>query len=222
MNRVPGNQLGFEFGPLALFLSLSLSLFLSHSSLSRWFEDLRKTWSRDEWVQLLLLRARAGALSRWEARSRSHLYPQCASTPLYFWRSFPLSFLPSFISFKPPTVALGFSSSSSTRLSLFFLNLIFYLVTLLSRNMILLYCTSCTAFCYYGEVANRCCCQGNKELVSFSSKKACRGLLQKNWMNIIQRITYKYFLRFRLNRNHVRDRVFNRIVEKYSIFVLSK
>lgn len=37
MNSVPGNQLGFEFGPLAFSLSLSLS------PLSWWFKDSRKT-----------------------------------------------------------------------------------------------------------------------------------------------------------------------------------
>lgn len=173
MNRVPGNQLGFEFGPLAVSLSLS--------SLSRWFEDLRKTWSR---TSAALTSARAhqgprtaekravGPISTLGVRQRRFISedPFLCPTP------------PPSISFKPPTVALGFSSSSSTRLSLFFLNLIFYLVMLLSRNTVLLYCISCTAFCYYGEVPIEVAVKvTNKELVFLSSKKACRDQLQNNW-----------------------------------------
>lgn len=132
-----------------LFLSLTLSLF---PFLSRWFEDLRKTWSRtSECSPYLCTRAQGlrtaekrtvGSISTPDVRQRRFISEDPSLCP---------SPLPS-ISFKPPTVALGFSSFSAICLSLFFLNLAFYLVMLLSRNMILLYSTSCTAFCYYGEV----------------------------------------------------------------------
>lgn len=139
---------------------------------------LKKNLISDERAQPLPLRARqglrtvekraVGPISTPGVRQRRFI----SEHPSLYPSSPPPPFYPS-ISFKPPTVALGFSSSSSTRLSLFFLNLIFYLVMLLSRNMILLYYTSCTAFCYYGEVPIDVAVKvTNKELVSLDWEKS--------------------------------------------------
>lgn len=171
-----------------LFLSLSFSLPM--------VRRLKKNLISDEREQPLPLCARQ------DLRTAEKRAVGLISTPGVRQRRFiseDPSLFPSLllsISFKPPTVALGFSSSSSTRLSLFFLNLIFYLVMLLSRNMILLYSTSCTAFCYYGEVPIDVAAKvTNKGLISRSLKKACRDQLRKNWINTKD---YKYFLRFPL------------------------
>lgn len=136
---------------------------------------LKKNLISDERAQPLPLRARQGLRKRWEARSRSHLYPRCASTPLYFWRSFPLSFLlpppPSLLPFhlfqaayRRPWLLVVFIH---TFISLFLkFNLLFGNVAFEKHDSFILYFMYRLLLLWWSP--NRCCCQGNKQRIGFS------------------------------------------------------
>lgn len=164
MNRVPGNQLGFEFGPLA---SLS-SLF----SLSRWFEDSRKTWSRtSERSPYLYARARALGPLR-SAQSVPSLPPVCVNAALF------LKILPSIL--PPPPSLLPFHLFQAayrrpwllvvfihTFISLFLkFNLLFGNVAFEKHDSFILYFMYRLLLLWWSP--NRCCCQGNKQRIGFS------------------------------------------------------